>query len=90
MVDLHELLTTAAMIHDVRSRPEDRGIQVDPLELGSELVQLVGVAQDGVPTHPELSKPAQQRVRLLAVSRGAERLIGEYTFNHSPWAGQAG
>jgi hypothetical protein len=33
---------------------------------------------------------AQQRVRLLAVTQGAERVIAEYTFNHSPWAGQAG
>lgn len=28
---------------------------------------------------------ARQRVRLLAVSQGAERLIAEYTFNHTPW-----
>ena len=28
---------------------------------------------------------AQQRVRLLAVAKDEERLIGEYTFNHSPW-----
>jgi hypothetical protein len=31
------------------------------------------------------------RVRLLAVSPSGERLVGEYTFNHSPWpAGQRG
>jgi hypothetical protein len=30
---------------------------------------------------------AQQRVRLLTVAHGAERVIGEYTFDHSPWAG---
>jgi hypothetical protein len=30
---------------------------------------------------------ARQRVRLLAVTQGAERLVGEYTFNHSPWPG---
>ena len=28
---------------------------------------------------------AQQRVRLLTVAQGAERVIGEYTFNHAPW-----
>jgi hypothetical protein len=30
-------------------------------------------------------KAATQRMRLVAVNLGAERLIGEYTFNHSPW-----
>lgn len=29
--------------------------------------------------------PAQQRVRLLAVKDDAERVVGEYTFNHTPW-----
>jgi hypothetical protein len=29
---------------------------------------------------------AQQRVRLLAVGQGSERLVGEYTFNHAPWS----
>jgi hypothetical protein len=29
-----------------------------------------------------------QRVRLLAVEPGSERVIGEYTFNHSPHAGR--
>jgi hypothetical protein len=32
---------------------------------------------------------AQQRVRLLTVAQGDERVIGEYTFNHSPWPEQA-
>jgi hypothetical protein len=32
---------------------------------------------------------AQQRVRLLAVAQGGERVVGEYTFKHSPWP-QAG
>jgi hypothetical protein len=27
------------------------------------------------------------RVRLLAVAAGGERLVGEYTFNHTPWPG---
>jgi len=27
------------------------------------------------------------RVRLLAVAPGSERLLGEYTFNHTPWPG---
>ncbi len=27
------------------------------------------------------------RVRLLAVARDGERLLGEYTFNHTPWPG---
>ncbi len=27
------------------------------------------------------------RYRILAKSGGEERLVGEYTFNHSPWAG---
>jgi hypothetical protein len=31
-------------------------------------------------------KSATQRMRLVAVNLGAERVIGEYTFNHSPWA----
>ena len=26
-----------------------------------------------------------QRMRLYAVAPGSERLVGEYTFNHSPW-----
>ena len=30
-------------------------------------------------------KAATQRMRLVAVNLGAERVIGEYTFNHSPW-----
>jgi hypothetical protein len=30
---------------------------------------------------------ARQRVRLLAVAQGAERVVGEYTFEHSPWRG---
>ena len=25
------------------------------------------------------------RMRLVAVAQGAERVVGEYTFNHSPW-----
>lgn len=29
---------------------------------------------------------ARQQVRLVAVAQGAERVVGEYTFNHSPWA----
>jgi len=28
---------------------------------------------------------ATQRMRLLAVTLGDERVLGEYTFNHSPW-----
>jgi hypothetical protein len=32
-------------------------------------------------------KAATQRMRLVAVNLGAERVIGEYTFNHSPWGG---
>jgi hypothetical protein len=32
----------------------------------------------------------QQRVRLLAVDEGGERLLGEYTFNHTAHAGDAG
>ncbi len=28
---------------------------------------------------------ARQRVRLLTVAQGAERVIAEYTFNHAPW-----
>jgi DNA-binding response OmpR family regulator len=37
-VDMHELLTTAAMIHDHRSRPEDRGIHVVcPVDLRSSI-----------------------------------------------------
>jgi hypothetical protein len=27
------------------------------------------------------------RMRLVAVAQGAERVVGEYTFNHSPWGG---
>ena len=30
-------------------------------------------------------KTATQRMRLVAVNLGAEQVIGEYTFNHSPW-----
>jgi hypothetical protein len=29
---------------------------------------------------------ARQRMRLMAVDKGSERLLGEYTFNHSPYA----
>jgi hypothetical protein len=29
---------------------------------------------------------ATQRVRLLAVTLDAERVLGEYTFDHSPWS----
>lgn len=29
------------------------------------------------------------RIRLLAVSPGGERLLAEYTFNHTPWTGAA-
>jgi len=28
-----------------------------------------------------------QRMRLVAVGQGAERVVGEYTFHHSPWPG---
>lgn len=28
---------------------------------------------------------ASQRIRLVAVTLGGERVIGEYTFNHAPW-----
>ena len=30
------------------------------------------------------------RVRLVAVRPGSERLVGEYTFNHTPWPGRSG
>ncbi len=29
-----------------------------------------------------------QRMRLVAVEPGAERLLGEYTFDHTPWPGR--
>jgi hypothetical protein len=28
---------------------------------------------------------ARQRMRLMAVDKSSERLLGEYTFNHSPY-----
>jgi hypothetical protein len=37
------------------------------------------------------ARPAHvQRLRLVAVGAKGERLIGEYTFNHTPWPGAAG
>jgi hypothetical protein len=30
----------------------------------------------------------RQRMQLMAVARDGERLIGEYTFNHTPWPGR--
>jgi hypothetical protein len=33
---------------------------------------------------------AKQRVRLFTVAHGAERVIGEYTFNHAPWTQRGG
>jgi hypothetical protein len=37
------------------------------------------------------ARPAHvQRLRLVAVGTKGERLIGEYTFNHTPWPGPAG
>lgn len=35
-------------------------------------------------------KAVTQRMKLVAVNLGAEQLIGEYTFHHSPWAGAGG
>jgi hypothetical protein len=37
------------------------------------------------------ARPAHvERLRLVAVRAEGERLIGEYTFNHTPWPGAAG
>ena len=37
------------------------------------------------------ARPAHvQRLRLVAVGAGDERIIGEYTFNHTPWPGPPG
>ena len=37
------------------------------------------------------ARPAHvQRLRLVAVGASGERLIGEYTFNHTPWPGRPG
>ena len=37
------------------------------------------------------ARPAHvQRLRLVAVGAAGERLIGEYTFNHTPWPGPPG
>ena len=34
------------------------------------------------------ARPAQvERMRLLAVGPEGDRLLGEYTFNHTPWPG---
>lgn len=34
--------------------------------------------------------PATERMRLVALGRGGERTIGEYTFVHTPWPGRRG
>jgi len=34
--------------------------------------------------------PETTRMRLMAVTLGSEREIGEYTFNHQPWPGHSG
>ena len=37
------------------------------------------------------ARPAHvERVRLFAVGPGGERLLGEYTFDHTPWPGATG
>lgn len=37
------------------------------------------------------ARPAHvERMRLVAVSAEGERLVGEYSFNHTPWPGPAG
>ena len=36
---------------------------------------------------PEGALPVStMRMQLIAVEHGSDRLIGEYTFNHTPWA----
>jgi hypothetical protein len=37
------------------------------------------------------ARPAHvERIRLVAVEAGGERLLGEYTFDHTPWPGRPG
>lgn len=48
-------------------------------------------AGEVIVTHPIVgirALPATTlRIRLLAVAAGSERMLGEYTFNHTPWPG---
>jgi len=62
---------------------------------GHEEVRLADVAVDSTRRELIFTEPvdtlrrmgvATLRVRLVAVEAGGERVLGEYTFNHSPWS----
>jgi hypothetical protein len=75
---LHDVSRLDLVLHDVtqdaRTRIED--VAFDPL--AGEVVMLPNVSQLRQVAFMTL------RVKLLAVEDAAERVIGEYTFNHSP------
>jgi len=67
-----------------------------PGAAGNERVRLTDIPFDPAsgeviftPDVPSIrALPATRyRVRLLAVAREGERILGEYTFNHTPWSG---
>ena len=48
-------------------------------------------AQRSPPVDMLRAMPASvERMRLIAVEPQGERLLGEYTFDHTPWPGRAG
>ena len=77
---LHDVQRLDVLLHDLpkdtRARIQD--VAFDPN--ADEIVMLPSTAQ-----LRQLSF-ATQHVRLLAVEHAGERVIGEYTFNHSPYS----
>lgn len=71
------------LVSRVDDGPEERLADVPFDPAGDELVF--------APSAEALrARPAHvQKLRLVAVGPGGERLLGEYTFNHTPWPGAA-
>lgn len=76
--------TRVDILLSIDDGPEFRVSDVPCFSGADEVIVALPVDEIGArPAHVE-------RIRLVAVAGEGERLIGEYTFNHTPWPGSAG
>jgi hypothetical protein len=75
--------TRIDLLGQIEGQPEFRIGDVPCVSGAEEVIVALPVDEIG-------ARPAQvERLRLVAVTDAGERLIGEYTFNHTPWPGAA-
>jgi hypothetical protein len=77
---LHDVQRLDLIVHDVS---HDTSVRVEDVAFDSSADEVVMLPNTEHLRHVAF---ATLRVRLLAVEPGPERVIGEYTFNHSPHA----